>query len=65
MDTHKVYDNTVDTDTVDTDTLDTDTVDCPSRNQAGVFATGERQNAKFAAFWFVFFTKKNVDYEIG
>ena len=37
---------------------------CPSRNQAGIFATGEiRQNIKFAAFWCVFLTKKKVDPE--
>ena len=37
---------------------------CPSRNQAGVFATGEiRQNVNFAAFWSVFLTKIKVDPE--
>ena len=37
---------------------------CPSRNQAGVFATGEiSRNIKFAAFWYVFLTKKKVDHE--
>ena len=39
-------------------------VDCPSRNQAGIIATGEiRQNIKFAAFWCVFLTKIKVDPE--
>ena len=39
-------------------------LDCPSRNQAGLFATGEiRQNVKFAAFWCVFLTKIKVDPE--
>ena len=39
-------------------------VDCPSRNQAGIIATGEiRQNVKFAAFWCVFLTKIKVDPE--
>ena len=34
-------------------------IDCPSRNNAGVFATGEiRQNVKFATFWSVFLTTK-------
>ena len=37
---------------------------CPSRNQAGVCATGEiRQQVKFAAFWCVFLTKIKVDTE--
>ena len=40
------------------------TLYCPSRNQAGVFATGEiRQNIKFADFWCVFLTKIKVDPE--
>ena len=39
-------------------------INCPSRNQAGIFATGEiRQNVKFAAFWCVFLTKIKVDPE--
>ena len=33
-------------------------LDFPSRNQAGIFATGEiRENFNFAAFWCVFLTK--------
>ena len=39
-------------------------LNCPSRNQAGICATGEiRQNIKFAAFWCVFWTKIKVDPE--
>ena len=39
-------------------------INCPSRNQAGIFATGEiRQNVKFATFWCVFLTKIKVDPE--
>ena len=39
-------------------------LECPSRNQTGVFATGEiRQNIKFWAFWCVFLTKLKVDPE--
>ena len=36
-------------------------INCPSRNQAGVFASGEiRQNIKLAAFWCVFLRKIKV-----
>ena len=40
------------------------TINCPSKEQAGLFATGEiRQNIKFAAFWCVLLTKIKVDPE--
>ena len=43
----------------------TDVVYCPSRNHAGVSATGRTwQNIKIAAFWCVFLTKIKVDPEI-
>ena len=42
----------------------TEALNCPSRNQAGVWATGEiRQKFKFAAFWCVFLKKIKVDPE--
>ena len=39
-------------------------LDCPSRNQAGIFATGEiRQNIKFAAFLVCVFDKRKELFE--